>query len=46
MSHPAPTPRPETSPRATAFGAGIAARLGIALAAIALLWLAVFWALA
>lgn len=35
----------DATPHITAFGAGIAARLGLALAAILVLWLAVFWAL-
>ncbi|MEQ8267312.1 MAG: hypothetical protein RH982_08950 [Parvibaculum sp.] len=39
-------PRETDAPHMTAFGAGLAARLGLALAAMAVLWLAVFWALA
>jgi len=46
MSHQAPSRSPATVPRTTAFGAGIGARLVVALAAIAALWLAVSWALA
>lgn len=36
----------DTASNATAFGAGLAARLGLALGAMLVLWLAVFWALA
>ncbi|MBO6633153.1 hypothetical protein [Parvibaculum sp.] len=51
MSHraahrdPDPAPLPD-APRASALAAGIGARLAVALGGAAVLWLAVFWALA
>lgn len=41
-----PPRAPEDRRRVSAFGAGLPARLGVAAAALAALWLAVFWALA
>ncbi|PKQ03490.1 MAG: hypothetical protein CVT73_15420 [Alphaproteobacteria bacterium HGW-Alphaproteobacteria-12] len=40
-----PSPQRERAPHTTVFAAGLAARLALALGAIATLWLCVWWAL-